>query len=89
MFRIKREGPGRPAKKDVRDVCLIIPMTEKGIEEFYSLPLVDQEILSDQLREYADRQLQAFTAFRQPKDRRFEIDIPITHPAQLKSSYTP
>ena len=83
--RIRNIGPRSPFE----EMVLQIPLSVKGVSEFHSLPLCDQEILSDEIRTFVELKLQAFAAFK-PKPYINDLaDRVTTHPNQLKSSYTP
>lgn len=83
--RIRNTDPRNPFE----EMVLQIPLSVKGVSEFHSLPLCEQEILSDEIRAFVELKLQAFAAFK-PKPYINDLAERVaTHPNQLKSSFTP
>jgi len=70
-------------------LCIIIPMDRQDVATYHSLPLDDQGILIDDARNFISVKVQALKTFARRSTQPRSTGPMITHPRQIRSSYTP
>jgi len=70
-------------------LCIIIPMDRQDVATYHSLPIDDQGILIEDARNFISVKVQALKTFARRSSQPRTPGPMITHPQQIRSSYTP